>query len=68
MDIRTADSPWLAEKPAPKRNIIHTRSNLLIPTSNDNTGRKRVLILITDLLEDVRDRLNGGAFAILLSI
>lgn len=48
----TANSPRLTEQATAKRNIIHTRSNLLVPACDDDTRAQSVLVLVAYALKE----------------
>jgi len=54
VDVRgpaASDRPRLSEDTTSKRNIVHTRTILLIPPGNDDSRTQRVFVLIADILE-----------------
>lgn len=51
---RTSNSPWLPEQSSTKGDVVHARSDLFIPASDNDAGHKPVLVIVTDLLEYIR--------------
>jgi hypothetical protein len=54
VDVRgstASNGPRLPEDTTSKRNIVHTRTVLLVPPSNDDPCTQRVFVLIADILE-----------------
>lgn len=54
VDVRgpaTSNRPRLPEDTASKRNIVHTRTILLVPPGNDDSCTQRVFVLVADVLE-----------------
>jgi len=63
----TSNGPWLTEEPSTYRNVKYTRTDLLVPPSNDDTRAESILVLIANILENAGSHRNWREGAMGLS-